>query len=244
MPWRNHMNSRRLTSVATAGFLVALLLGLGLPAVPAVAVETIPTTTTVTVSGGSAVGDQVTVTAQIASAAGVPTGTVRFWDGSKAISEEVPVDAAGIASTVWTVDGYGLIGFRATFEGSDGFADSSGQALWFGLRVMVVLTPEPFMTRPNPFQVRYALVARATRTDGRPIPGLVLEFTHGSAVSPDLLDMRPPGSKLACGATTDANGVARCGPLQSLSALQSKQIWVAHQRTGAHEFSVASIPLR
>lgn len=224
--------------------MVALLLGLGLLSVPAVAVETIPTTTTVTVSGGHFVGEQATVTAQVTSPAGVPTGTVRFWSGSTAISEEVPVDAMGVATIVWTVDGYGLIGFTATFQGSDGFADSSGQAFWFGSRIPVVLTPEPFMTRPQPLQVRYALVARATRTDGSPIPGLLLEFTHGSTVSPSLFEMRPPGSKLACAAVTDANGVAKCGPLKSLSALQSKQIWVAHQRTGAHEFSVVSIPLR
>lgn len=232
-------------SLTSAGLMVALLLALGLLPAPAVADETIPTTTTVTVSGGFYVGEQATVTAQVTSAAtGVPAGKVRFWSGTTAISEEIPVDAAGFATTVVTVGGYGPMLFKATFEGSDGFGDSSGQAFWFGLRAPVTLTPQPLMTRPNPLQTRYALVARATRPDGSPIPGLALEFTHGSSVPPSLFDMSPPGSKLACRAVTDANGVAKCGPLQSLSALQSRQIWVAHQRSGAHEFAVASIPLR
>lgn len=239
------MTSPRRASLTTAGLMVALLLGFGVLATPAVAEETIPTTTTVTKTGSSSIGDQATVTATVTSAAGVPTGTVQFWEGSTAIGQPVPVDAAGVATTVVTVSGYGLTTYRGTFTGSGGFADSSGQTFAFGQRVNVWLVPQPFMTRPNPLLVRYGLTTQATRPDGSPIPGLVLEFTYGSTVSPSLFEMRPPGSKLACQAVTDANGVASCGLFQSLAALQSRlNIWVAHQRTGVHEFAVAKVPFQ
>ncbi|WP_435771551.1 Ig-like domain-containing protein [Nocardioides sp. SYSU DS0651] len=246
------MRARPSTRLAVALVVVLATVSL-LPAlgpVPASADEQadepVPTTTTVTVSGGRYGGEQATITARVTSPAGVPTGTVQFSRSRNPIGEAVPVDADGVATTVVTA-WPGTAFFEATFTGSDGFGDSQGFTISYTNLIVVKLTPEPFMTRPSPLQVRYALVARATRyDDGTPISGLGLQFTHGSAYAPNRFDPEPPGSKLACRAITDANGVARCGPLQSLTALQSRDIWVSHQYIGMGRYqeAFARIPLR
>src|SRR5262249_39994395 len=66
------------------------------------------------------------LTATVHSAAGVPTGTVTFLDGSTVLGS-APVDAAGQATLAVSL-GVGKHTLTASFAGSGNFADSSSAA--------------------------------------------------------------------------------------------------------------------
>src|SRR5262249_20509331 len=85
------------------------------------------TSTTLTTSIATAVfGQQVTLTATVTSAAGVPTGTVTFLDGTTVLGT-AQVNAAGQATLAVSLD-VGSHALTASFAGTGGFADSTGVA--------------------------------------------------------------------------------------------------------------------
>ena len=82
------------------------------------------TSTTLSTSTATAVfGQRVTLTATVTSAAGVPTGTVTFRDGTTVLGT-APVNAAGQATLAVSL-GVGNHALTASFAGTGGFADST-----------------------------------------------------------------------------------------------------------------------
>jgi hypothetical protein len=85
------------------------------------------TSTTLSTSTASAVfGQQVTLTATVTSAAGVPTGTVTFLDGTTVLGT-AQVNDAGQATLAVSLD-VGSHALTAPFTGTGGFDDSTGVA--------------------------------------------------------------------------------------------------------------------
>jgi hypothetical protein len=85
------------------------------------------TSTTLGTSTATAVfGQPVTLTATVTSTGGVPTGTVTFLDGTTVLGT-APVNAAGQATLAVSL-GVGSHALAASFEGTGGFAGSTGLA--------------------------------------------------------------------------------------------------------------------
>ena len=90
------------------------------------------TTTTATMMNSapnpSYSGQSVTFTSTTTSTAGTPSGTVTFTEGSTVWASSVPVNASGQASFSTTALAVGTHTITATFTGSAGWANSSGNA--------------------------------------------------------------------------------------------------------------------
>jgi len=85
-----------------------------------------PTTTTLSSSVNPSVfGQSVTITAHVASASGVPTGSVVFLDGATQLGAAVPV-TAGIATYTTTAFTVGSHSLTANFTATGSYANSSG----------------------------------------------------------------------------------------------------------------------
>jgi len=85
------------------------------------------TTTTVTSTPNPSVyGQSVTITAQVTSGSGVPTGTVTFQDGAALLASNLAVDATGKASFITSTLVPGSHVITANFAGSNGWLNSTG----------------------------------------------------------------------------------------------------------------------
>lgn len=75
-------------------------------------------------SNPSAPGQEITLTATVASAAGTPAGTISFQRGGVTIGT-VALDENGIASLTWTEPATGTFDFVANYSGSDSHVSTS-----------------------------------------------------------------------------------------------------------------------
>src|SRR5262249_534584 len=106
-----------------------LVTGRGTPVANLLVADTVATATTTALSTSTAtavLGQPVTLTATVNSAAGVPTGTVTFREGTTVLST-APVNAAGQATLAVPL-GVGNHALTASFAGTGNFADSTGVA--------------------------------------------------------------------------------------------------------------------
>jgi streptogramin lyase len=162
----------------------------GTPPAPAAA-----TTTALAVDvGAPQVGQPVRLTATVASAAGTPTGTVTFFDGTSAIGT-ASLDAGGravLATVFKTSGGHGL---TAVFNGTADFAPSRSAALQETVsRAVTTTTPT---ASANPAPVGHQLVLTVTVTPAFP----------GAGAPTGTVILRDGSNTLAFG-TLDANGRA------------------------------------
>jgi len=87
------------------------------------------TTTTTALSSSvnpSVIGQSITLTAHIASASGVPTGSVIFLDGSTQLGAAVTVNSSGNATYTTTTFTLGSHSLTANFTATGTYANSSG----------------------------------------------------------------------------------------------------------------------
>ena len=129
----------------TAGPGYDLVTGRGTPVANLVVADLVgaaATTTTLSTSTATAVfGQPVTLTATVTSAAGVPTGTVTFREGTTVLGT-APVNAAGQATLAVSL-GVGNHALTASFAGTGNFADSTSAV------VAVTVNPRGDHGRPG-----------------------------------------------------------------------------------------------
>lgn len=204
--------TRLLVPVCAAA---ALVLPVSLLSVSANAADPVPTTTRVFVTDDGP-GD-VLVTARVSSTAGVPTGSVVFFNtgSADALGDPVPLDSTGAASQRVPRNG-GISPFRAEFTGSGNFADSVGSVNPFG--ESLILKAEPTILKiggPGLLKLTMTFAVRAYyRADGTPAAGQTILFTQknvarGSSGHPEM-DPNYVYPVEVCQATVDATGYATC----------------------------------
>src|SRR5262249_2455563 len=107
-----------LVATNTSSSTVGVLLNASTAPAPAATTTTLGTSTPTAVFG-----QPVTLTALVTSAAGVPTGTVTFRDGTTVLGT-APVNAAGQANLAVLL-GVGNHALTASFVGTGNFTDST-----------------------------------------------------------------------------------------------------------------------
>ena len=169
------------------------------------------------------------INARVRSAAGVPTGTITFYEVGKSepVDGPIPVDATGLASTVQSTPAGPNpvpVYYRAVFEATGDFADSEGAE---GDGGELVVRPEPTILGlggPSLLKLTFTTAVYVHRADGVPEEGTFVYFSKDGT----LVD---PGTKMTevCTAVTDANGYASCerqGANAALMSLLGAKLWV------------------
>jgi len=206
------MSSRQLLRLPV--LLALALLTASLFASPSQADALTGTTTAIAVSGGNQPGDLLTVRATVTSAAGVPTGSVRFTGNDLDVT--VPLGANGTATTQ-TPAATATEPIAAEFSSSDGFAysmDSERPDIMSRIR----WEPEPTIAHLVPPRLTVTTAVRLRDRTGQPMAGKTVAFS--------LVDNYPqfgePGRPFAvCTAVTDATGFASCKGSGMAAALLS-----------------------
>ncbi|GAA4821351.1 Ig-like domain-containing protein [Nocardioides caeni] len=161
-----------------------------------------PASTTTTLSAAPAsvsVGDDVTLSAQVAveaPGAGTPTGTMQFHVDGSPLGAPVALDGDRVTLTTDTLPA-GDHTITATYAGDGNFhpSTSSGTTVSVAKRATTLLA-QPALVRLSPLGLPLGRL-QATLTRGTaPVPGAEVDFTAGS--------------RSLCTATTDASGVATC----------------------------------
>lgn len=228
-------------------FVVVLLAGIGLYAVPPVqAADPIPTTTRVFHSSG--VGARtIGLDARVRSAAGVPTGTITFYavGDTEPLEDPIPVDAGGHAKIIVGTDVCGPFGcshavYRAVFTGTGGYADSEGNEN-DGLPIKIV--PQPTILGlggPSLLTLPLTTSVRTYYNDGTPAEGSQAMFSYGSAWG-------TAGSNFVCFAPSDINGLASCkgsgGQAAVMSLLGTGTFAAVLPPNGQPPFQVVKLPV-
>jgi hypothetical protein len=146
------------------------------------------TTTVSSTPNPSVTGQQVTVTAQVASqnsAAGIPTGTVTFTQGSTVLASGVAVDATGKATFTTTALPVGSDTITATFNGNTGWLTSSGDDSAAPQVVNPDATTTTVATSGSPSVFGQSVTFTATVTANSPgsgTPGGTVTFMDGNNV--------------------------------------------------------------
>jgi hypothetical protein len=223
------------------GVLTAIAAALTVLSPPAMALETVPTTTALVVQGGGLYGDELVLTATVASDAGVPTGSVRFLDNNQPMGDPVPLDDTGAA--VHTSPAVvGLHSYRAEFVGTGEYADSSASAFHVTIASGLVIRPEPTILAPG-LRPTLTMSAHAEDVRGRPVAGEALTFkVFGRMPNP----FDTGGGQVVCTAITDERGFATCGPrglVGSVLSLLAARSYVSHLSTPEYGFSAAVAPV-
>ncbi|MDF3293222.1 Ig-like domain repeat protein [Streptomyces silvisoli] len=144
------------------------------------------TTTTLTaVPNPAAPGQAVLMTATVTAnppGAGIPTGTVSFFDGATLLGTG-PVNASGVATFTTTALSAGSHTLTATYSGNNNFNGSSGTyTLQLLTLIPTSLTATPAIVRIIPPQP-YVGILTATLTNaltGQPIAGQPITFSTGN----------------------------------------------------------------
>ena len=140
-----------------------------------------PTTTSTSLSSSlnpAPYGQPVTFTATVSSTGGTPTGTVVFSDGTTTLATLTL--ANGVAAYITSTLAVGIHTITASFEGSGGFANSSGSVV----ETIAGLTSATSLTvTPNPAYVLASttLAAKVTGQGGTP-GGTVTFSANGSSI--------------------------------------------------------------
>lgn len=213
-------------------FLVVALVALGLVAPTLSAAQadepsSVPTRTRLFVDYVSET-KPVTLTARISSAAGVPTGSVTFFQRGIAepIAAPVVVDARGDATLV--VPHVSNAFYAAEFTGTGVYADSVADGSSVGLEELV-LTAEPTIARiggPGLLKLNLTMSAHAHYTDGSPAVGNTILFTLlGVPAGPSVGGPPTPPETafplVVCQAKVDHDGLATCKGTGTIGALVS-----------------------
>ncbi len=131
-------------------------------------------------------GQAVTLSARVASIAGVPTGVVTFSDGGMVLGSAALLPAGGdgaVATLVTTLLGAGSHGLSAIYQGSTDFLGSSSPPVTHV--VARAATTTQLSSSPNPStggQVVLLRAAVAAVAPGGGIPAGSVEFLDGAAV--------------------------------------------------------------
>ncbi len=131
-------------------------------------------------------GQAVTLSARVASIAGVPTGVVTFSDAGVVLGSAALLPAGGdgaVATLVTTSLGAGSHGLSATYQGSADFLGSSSSAVTYV--VARAATTTQLSSSPNPSatgQVVSLRAAVAAVAPGGGIPAGSVEFLDGTTV--------------------------------------------------------------
>jgi hypothetical protein len=126
----------------------------------------------------------VTFTSTTTSSAGVPVGTVTFKEGSTVLASNVTVDGAGHASFGTTALAVGSHTITASFAGTTGWANSSGNAAPQVVNSAGAATTTAVSSSSNPsvFSQPVMFMATVTATPpGSGVPTGTVTFKDGSA---------------------------------------------------------------
>ncbi|MDQ6522026.1 Ig-like domain-containing protein [Nocardioides sp. LHD-245] len=206
--------SHRLLSRIVALLAIPLLL-IAVPVVQVQAAALVGTTTTLTVTGGNKPGDLLTLEARVTSAAGVPTGSVRFT--GNALDVVVPLGADGTARTQ-TPAATATQRISAEFSSDSGFAYSLDSERG-DVMSRIVWEPEPTVAKLAPPRLILTTAARLRDRAGRPMVGITVDF---SLVNPLPAFPEPGGPAFrVCTAVTDTTGLASCKGSGALGAVLS-----------------------
>src|SRR5262249_14533667 len=124
----------------------------------------------------------VTFTATITSGSGTPTGSVTFTEGAVTLASNVAVNAAGLATFTISTLSVGSHTITASFTGTGGFLDSTGndsaspQIVEDGTTTTLTSTP-----KPSAFKQTVTFTATVTAADaGAGVPTGTVTFTEGA----------------------------------------------------------------
>ena len=143
------------------------------------------TTTTLSSSASSVVyGNSVTVTANVTSANGTPSGNVTFFDGSTSLGA-FSLDSSGAALVTASLNA-GTHTITASYSGAPGFNVSSAQPTTVqvtpAIPTVTVSCPSPAFAngRKHP----YACTAAATGLGGAAVNGTIATTYNGNSIPP------------------------------------------------------------
>ncbi len=109
----------------------------------------------------SPLGTNVTFTAMVSSAGGIPTtGTVQFFDGATPLGSPVPLAAGGVATLTTNTLSAATHVITATYSGSTGFAASTSNAI----NQVVMRAPQVASVAVNDGQGQRSLLRSVTLT--------------------------------------------------------------------------------
>ena len=138
------------------------------------------TTTVTTAPNPSTFGQSVTLTATVTSSAGVPVGTVAFTDGATTLASGVAVNGSGQASFSTSALPAGSQTITASFTGTNGWQNSSGNSV---PQVVQDGTVTTVASVPNPSSYWQSVTFTATITaanSGAGTPTGTVTFTEGA----------------------------------------------------------------
>ena len=142
-------------------------------------------TTSTTVSSApnlSVFGQSVTFTSTTTSSGGVPAGTVTFTEGATVWASNVPVNSSGKASFSTAALAVGSHTIAASFTGSSGWANSSGNAAPQVVNEGATTTTVSSSANPSVYSQPVTLTATVTATaPASGVPGGTLTFKNGSS---------------------------------------------------------------
>jgi len=149
-------------------------------AAPQVVTGTATTTTASSSPNPSVFGQSVTFTSTT-SGAGTPTGTVTFTEGSTVWASNVTVNGSGQASFSTTALAVGSHTITATFTGTNGWANSSGNAPSQVVNKANTTTAVISSANPSVFSQPVKFTATVTATaPGSGVPTGTVTFKNGS----------------------------------------------------------------
>jgi Bacterial Ig-like domain (group 3)/Domain of unknown function (DUF4214) len=140
---------------------------------------TTTTTSVVGVPNPASVGQLVTFTATVISAAGTPTGTVQFLDGSTNLGIGT-LNGLGQASVSTSTLAAGTHSISATYSGSSTFSASTGFTTETVGQSTVTATTTAVSATPNPSALGQAVALTATVRSIAGIPTGTVTFVDGS----------------------------------------------------------------
>jgi Bacterial Ig-like domain (group 3)/Peptidase family M28 len=168
------------TFTGTTGWLSSSGSDAGSPQV--VNQATVTTTTTLLSSPNPSIfSQQVTFTSTTTSNGGVPAGAVAFTEGATVWASNVPVDGAGHASFSTPSLVVGSHTLTATFTGTNGWPNSSGNAAPQVVKTVSTTTSVSSSTNPSVFSQAVTFTAAVTPTPpGSGVPTGTVTFKDGA----------------------------------------------------------------
>lgn len=185
--------------------ITALVVALGVYAVPAQAVDAIPTTAQVTVSGGDQMGETVYITAYVFASGQVPTGSVVFTGVGDGTPK--PLQGTGFASVSHVLTSNDPFPVSIAFTGTNGFADATASTVVRPLQ-KAYLHAEPTVLKLSGPRLTLTMAAYVRDALGGPLAGRKITFT---LLAPPPVFLEKNNSLPVCTAVSNANGLATCG---------------------------------
>ena len=183
----NHNGTGTLSGTPTATGMVGIMFtaanGVGSNAVQSFTlnVATTSTTTTLVSSANPSIrGKGVTLTATVSSSSGTPTGTVKFFNGTKALATKGLT--GGVASYATESLPVGTNTITAVYEGNSTTTGSTSAPLYQVVEDATTTTLISSSANPSSYAETVTFTATVTSTGGTPPDGESVTFERGSTV--------------------------------------------------------------